>query len=42
MFGTYIEQPRDGHDGMTIGLKPYQDDKPSNLLWVLMLPFRGK
>ena len=42
MFGTYIDQPKDGHDGMTIGLKPYQDSKPSNILWCLMLPFRGK
>ncbi len=42
MFGTYIEQPQDGHDAMTIGLKPYQDSKPSNFLWCLLLPFKGK
>ena len=42
MFGTYIDQPRDGHEGMTIGLKPFQDSKPSNILWCLMLPFKGK
>ena len=42
MFGTYIDQPRDGHDGMTIGLKEFQTDKPSSLLWCLILPFRGK
>ncbi len=42
MFKTYIDQPKDGHDGMTIGLKPFQDDKPSNLVWILMLPFHKK
>ncbi|MEM8645328.1 MAG: sterol desaturase family protein [Pseudomonadota bacterium] len=42
MFGTYIDQPRDGHDGMTIGLKPYQNSKPSNILWCLALPFKAK
>ncbi len=40
MFGTYITQPEDGHEGMTIGLAEYQTDKPSNLLWCLKLPFR--
>jgi sterol desaturase/sphingolipid hydroxylase (fatty acid hydroxylase superfamily) len=39
MFGTYIAQPREGHDGMTTGLR-WQDDKPSRLGWSLMLPFR--
>ncbi len=42
MFGTYIDQPRDGHEGMTIGLTPFQDSKPSNILWCLTLPFKGK
>ncbi|NNF78825.1 MAG: sterol desaturase family protein [Rhizobiales bacterium] len=42
MFGTYIDQPQDGHEAMTIGLKPYQDSKPSNILWCLLLPFKGK
>jgi sterol desaturase/sphingolipid hydroxylase (fatty acid hydroxylase superfamily) len=40
MFRTYIDQPQEGHDGMTIGLEPYQDDKPSRLDWSLLLPFR--
>lgn len=40
MFGTYIDQPHDGHDEMTIGLKAYQTDKPTNLWWSLLLPFR--
>ncbi len=39
IFGTYIAQPKLGHDGMTVGLK-WQDDKPSKLGWSLMLPFR--
>ncbi len=42
MFGSYIDQPRDGHDGMTIGLKDFQSDRPSNLLWCLLLPFKGR
>ena len=42
LFGTYIAQPRDGHDGMTIGLKEYQTPKPANLFWCLWLPFRGR
>ncbi len=41
LFGTYTDQPRDGHDGMTIGLK-WQDDRPSKLGWSLLLPFRRK
>jgi len=39
IFGTYVPQPRLGHDGMTVGLK-WQDQNPSNLKWSLMLPFR--
>lgn len=41
MFGTYIAQPKAGHDDMTIGLK-WQDDRPSNLAWILSLPFFRK
>ena len=40
IFGTYIDQPRDGHDEMVIGMKAYQDDKPTNILWSLLLPFK--
>ena len=40
MFGTYIDQPRDGHDDMVIGVKGYGGDEPSKLGWSLMLPFR--
>ena len=39
MFGTYTDQPEDGHQGMTIGLKPYQSEQPTRLTWSLLLPF---
>ena len=41
MFGTYIAQPKTGHDDMTIGLQ-WQDERPSNLAWLLALPFFRK
>lgn len=39
MFGTYIDQPALGHDGMTIGLNEWQDDRPSRVGWSLKVPF---
>lgn len=39
MFGTYTAQPEKGHDGMTVGLSEYQDSKPANLIWSLLVPF---
>ncbi|MDX2287322.1 MAG: sterol desaturase family protein [Hyphomicrobiaceae bacterium] len=39
LFGTYTPQPKDGHDGMTIGLLPYQTAEPTKLWWSLSLPF---
>lgn len=41
MFGTYVAQPTDGHDDMTIGLE-WQDDKPTKIAWSLALPFFKK
>lgn len=41
MFRTYVAQPGEGHDGMTIGLE-WQDDRPSRLGWSLWLPFGRK
>jgi sterol desaturase/sphingolipid hydroxylase (fatty acid hydroxylase superfamily) len=41
MFRTYIAQPEKGHDKMTIGLE-WQDERPSQLGWALLLPFRRK
>jgi sterol desaturase/sphingolipid hydroxylase (fatty acid hydroxylase superfamily) len=40
LFATYTPQPQHGHDGMTIGLSPYQSDAPNRLAWCLKLPFR--
>ena len=40
IFGTYIDQPRDGHDDMVIGMKKFQDDKPTNIIWSLLFPFK--
>lgn len=39
LFGTYVAQPRGGHDGMTIGLPDYQTKDPASLWWSLKLPF---
>lgn len=39
LFRTYVPQPARGHGGMTIGLAPYQDDRPTRLGWSLALPF---
>ena len=40
MFSTYIPQPREGHDGMTIGLSEYQSEEPARIAWVLGFPFK--
>ncbi|MFK5977559.1 MAG: sterol desaturase family protein [Rhizobiaceae bacterium] len=40
MFGTYIDQPKKGHEDMIIGLEHWQDEKPARLDWILMIPFR--
>jgi len=42
IFGTYQAQPRDGHDGMTIGLAQYQSEKSDGFKWMLALPFSGQ
>lgn len=39
MFGTYIAQPKEGHDDMAVGLA-WQDDRPARLGWSLSLPFK--
>ena len=41
LFGTYIAQPDQGHEGMTIGLR-WQDERPAKLGWSLWLPFQKK
>jgi len=42
LFGTYVDQPRDGHLGMTIGLAHYQSESPTRFTWSLLLPFRAR
>ncbi len=42
IFGSYRDQPKLGHDDMTIGLAEYQSVKPSTIVWSLSLPFRPK
>ena len=40
LFRTYLAQPGAGHQGMTIGLPPYQSEAPTRFGWSLWLPFR--
>jgi len=43
LFGTYRDQPRAGHEGMTIGIHKYRE--PGQVAWLpgmLLLPFKGK
>ena len=43
LLGTYRDQPRGGHQGMTIGIRGYRD--PHQVTWLpgmLSLPVRGK
>ncbi len=43
LFGTYIDQPRGGHEGMTIGIHKFRDAKQTAWLpAMLALPFIGK
>lgn len=42
LCGTYRAQPREGHDGMMIGLTEYQDERPLRFLWLLVSPFIGR
>jgi sterol desaturase/sphingolipid hydroxylase (fatty acid hydroxylase superfamily) len=41
LFGTYRDQPQDGHAAMTIGLRQFQDKRRQSLGWMLVLPFIG-
>jgi sterol desaturase/sphingolipid hydroxylase (fatty acid hydroxylase superfamily) len=43
LLGTYRDQPRGGHEGMTIGIRGYRN--PRQVTWLpglLSLPFRGR
>jgi len=39
LFRTYCSQPKEGHDGMTIGLAEYREKSVEHLPYMLMLPF---
>lgn len=43
LFGTYRDQPRGGHQGMTIGIREHRDQR--EVVWLpglLTLPFHGR
>jgi sterol desaturase/sphingolipid hydroxylase (fatty acid hydroxylase superfamily) len=43
LLGTYIDQPRGGHEGMTIGIHKFREPKQTSWLpAMLVLPFIGK
>jgi sterol desaturase/sphingolipid hydroxylase (fatty acid hydroxylase superfamily) len=43
LFGTYREQPRAGHAGMTIGIRGHRDPREvARLPGMLLLPFQGE
>ena len=42
LFGVYVAQPKQGHDGMEIGLREWRDGREAaGLGWTLLLPFRA-
>ncbi len=41
LFGTYRDQPRDGHDGMTIGIDEFRNPGELHLHKMLVQPFIG-
>jgi sterol desaturase/sphingolipid hydroxylase (fatty acid hydroxylase superfamily) len=41
LLGTYTDQPRAGHDEMTIGLRQFRDPERLRLARILVLPFVG-
>jgi sterol desaturase/sphingolipid hydroxylase (fatty acid hydroxylase superfamily) len=42
VFGTYRDQPRDGHQGMTIGLADFRDPADLRLDRMLLQPLRAE
>jgi len=42
LLGTYRAQPVAGHEGMTIGLEQYQEQRRQTLPWLLVQPFVGR
>jgi len=41
LLGTYRAQPREGHEGMTIGISQFRDPRELRLDRLLSQPFRG-
>ena len=39
LFGTYLDQPQGGHEGMVLGLNEFRDPKHMKLHWILANPF---
>jgi len=39
LFGTYRDQPREGHTGMIIGLEYFRDERATGLYELLLQPF---
>ena len=39
LFGTHVAQPLRGHEGMTLGLLEFRDNKHQTLPWMLVCPF---
>lgn len=42
LFGTYQEEPSEGHEGMTIGLGYFRDPERLSLPWLLIMPLTGR
>jgi len=42
LFGTYLDQPAAGHQGMEIGLKAPRGRETSGIVWLLGFPFRQR
>jgi sterol desaturase/sphingolipid hydroxylase (fatty acid hydroxylase superfamily) len=41
IFGTYVDQPAAGHEGMTFGVAGFSARKHQTLPWMLLQPFLG-
>ena len=41
LFGTYTAQPKDGHEGMTIGIEQFREGRDLRLDRMLIQPFLG-
>jgi len=39
LFGSYVAQPKEGHDKMTIGLQIFRNNKYLGIDWLLAMPF---